>query len=231
MDKIQSLWIGKLSPLEQLCIRSFLKHGHEFHLYTYGPIEGVPDGCIVRDAGEILPESYIAKFRNLANFSDLFRFRLLHRNGGWWVDLDVFCLKPFEFSKEHVFSSQYERNGSADETNSGIIRAPKGSLVMQYCIDRIEAMDTLNCKWSDLGPALVLSAVSRFGLRHEPHQRFCPLHYFEAPGNVFGPGSDAVSFGPESFAVHLWNEEARRAGIDKFAAHPGSLFERLARLY
>jgi hypothetical protein len=231
VDKIQSLWIGKLSPLEQLCIRSFLKHGHEFHLYAYGTLDGVPNGCIVRDANEILPELSIAKFKNLANFSDLFRLALLHRNGGWWVDMDVCCLKPFEFTSEHVFSSQYERNGNADETNNGVIRAPKNSAVMRYCIDRIAQTDTGNCGWAEIGPALVLSAVRKFGLRHEPHQRFCPIHYFEAPGNVFGPGSDTAFFGPETFAVHLWNEEARRAGIDKFAAHPGSLFERLARLY
>ena len=32
---IKSLWIGdQLSRLEQLCIKSFLYHGHEFHLYT-----------------------------------------------------------------------------------------------------------------------------------------------------------------------------------------------------
>ena len=226
MDKIQSLWIGKLSPLEQLCIRSFLKHGHEFHLYAYGTLDGVPNGCIVRDANEILPESDIEKFQNLANFSDLFRFCMLYRLGGWWVDLDVFCLRPFEFSSEHVFSSQYERNGNADETTSCVIRAPKNSAVMRYCIDRIAQTDTGNCGWAEIGPALVLSAVRRFGLRHEPHQRFCPLHYFEAPGNVFGPSN--VTFGPETFAVHLWNEEARRAGIDKFAEHPGSMFARLS---
>lgn len=228
MDRIQSLWIGKLSPVEQLCIRSFLRHGHEFHLYTYDPIGGIPDGCIVRDAGEIMPESEINRFQNLANFSDLFRFTLLHRVGGWWVDLDVCCLKPFTFNAEHIFSSQYERNGNADETNSGLMRAPRGSAVMRYCIDRIAQTDTTKCGWAEIGPALVLAAVRKFGLRHEPHKRFCPIHYFEAPGNVFGPGSDAVSFGPETFAVHLWNEEARRGGIDKFAQHPGSLFARLS---
>ena len=42
---IQSLWIGKeLSVLEQLCICSFLKNGHNFHLYTYEKINNVPDG-------------------------------------------------------------------------------------------------------------------------------------------------------------------------------------------
>ena len=38
-DPIQSLWIGgELSPMEQLSIASFLAHGHEYHLYSYGEV-------------------------------------------------------------------------------------------------------------------------------------------------------------------------------------------------
>lgn len=58
---IQSLWVhGRLSPMERLCIRSFLAHGHEFHLYAYGPLEGVPEGTRVVDAREILPEDRVS---------------------------------------------------------------------------------------------------------------------------------------------------------------------------
>ena len=33
---IQSLWIGpRLSNMEHLCIKSFIDHGHKFHLYIY----------------------------------------------------------------------------------------------------------------------------------------------------------------------------------------------------
>jgi hypothetical protein len=229
MNKIQSLWVGALSPVEELTIRSFLKHGHEFHLYSYGEIDGLPGGCIAHYAGEILPESEIARFQCLANFSDLFRYALLYRMGGWWVDMDVCCLKPFDFKADHVFSSQYERNGNADEANSGIIRAPKGSPVIKYCIDRIAGIDTKKSGWAECGPMSILLALKKFGMKPEPSVRFCPLHYFEAPGNVFGAGSDAVQFSPETYAIHLWNEEARRAGIDKFADYPGSLFDRLRR--
>lgn len=48
---IQSLWIGgSLSVMEQLCITSFLKNGHPFHLYTYEDVKNIPDGTIVKDA-------------------------------------------------------------------------------------------------------------------------------------------------------------------------------------
>ena len=37
---IQSLWIGEeLSVMEQLCLSSFVKNGHEVHLYTYEDVK------------------------------------------------------------------------------------------------------------------------------------------------------------------------------------------------
>src|SRR4051812_10885773 len=89
---INGLWIGQLSPLEQLCIRSFIVQGHPYHLYTYDALDNVPAGVTLQDAGQILPKSLI--FRNqlgkgkgsVAAFSDLFRYKLLLERGGWWVD-------------------------------------------------------------------------------------------------------------------------------------------------
>ena len=82
---INVLWIGQLSPLEQLCLKSFVAQGHSVHLYTYDRIDNVPQGVTLQDAAEILPPSNI--FRNqlgkgkgsLAAFSDLFRYKLLVR--------------------------------------------------------------------------------------------------------------------------------------------------------
>ena len=60
---IQSLWIGdKLSTMERLCISSYIHHGHEFHLYTYNDIVGLPKNCIVKDASEILPKDQIFSY-------------------------------------------------------------------------------------------------------------------------------------------------------------------------
>ena len=87
-DAIQSLWVkGSLSRLEQLVIASFLENGHEFHLYTYDQVSGVPAGAQIIDAREILPEDRVFTRKDgwggYANFSDLFRYHLLHKRGGW----------------------------------------------------------------------------------------------------------------------------------------------------
>jgi hypothetical protein len=57
MTVVNGLWIGaRLSALERPCVESFLHKGHEFHLYCYESVAGVPVGCTVRDASSILPE-------------------------------------------------------------------------------------------------------------------------------------------------------------------------------
>ena len=60
---IHGLWIGAhLSRMEDLSIRSFLAHGHEYHLYTYGRIDNVPDGVVIMDANEIISADKIFKY-------------------------------------------------------------------------------------------------------------------------------------------------------------------------
>ena len=71
-DIIQSLWIGnKISNIEKLCINSYIKNGHAFHLYAYNDIEGVPSDCVIKDASEILPEKDVDGFHpyNLGNLT------------------------------------------------------------------------------------------------------------------------------------------------------------------
>jgi hypothetical protein len=84
---VHGLWIGKrLSKMELLTIHSFLRHGHEFHLWLYDDLETpLPPQVVVEDAGTILPQSRIFRKRQVdsesgvgrgsvsAPFSDLFR--------------------------------------------------------------------------------------------------------------------------------------------------------------
>src|SRR6187549_2184730 len=110
MITVQSLWVGEvLPPLQQLSIRSFLAHGHQYHLYAYGDLQGAPEGAVVIDAATILPAESIFYYQHgfgqgsVSAFSNLFRYKLICERGGWWVDTDVVCLKPFEFDVPYVF--------------------------------------------------------------------------------------------------------------------------------
>lgn len=104
-DIIQSLWIGdELSKVEQLCIASFLTNGSPFHLYTYSDVKNIPTGTIIKDANDIIPSSEIFRLNNgsYAVFADWFRFEMLYKVGGFYVDMDMICMKPFDFEHEEV---------------------------------------------------------------------------------------------------------------------------------
>src|ERR1044071_3092824 len=230
---IQGLWIGpRLSAMERMSVNSFLANGHEYHLYTDGEVEGVPPGATLRDGCEILPRSMIFRYREfdtVAGFSNFFRYKLLLERGGWWVDADVVCLRPFDFEGEHVFSS--ESVNGALVVNSGIIKAPAGSRVMEYAWRVCEGKRTEELRWGETGPRLVHEAVRECGFEASvrPFEVFCPLGYSEWE-RVLDPGG--VEFGPLTHAVHLWNEMWRRAGRDKDAGfHPDCLYERLKAKY
>lgn len=215
--------------MESSCVSSFLARGHRFDLYVYEDVGHVPAGVKIRDANSIVPFSEIKKFKNLANFSDCFRYNLLDKVGGWWVDLDNFCLKPYRFRASYVFSTQLTGPEGFDEINSGVIKAPAGSPVIRYCLDRLLTIDTLSCGWSEIGPALLLESVFKHGLSHcaKSSKTFCPVNFFEAPGCVNAPGTENFKFSNETSSVHLWNEEWRRVNANKNARWPGSLYEHL----
>src|SRR6476660_7068055 len=97
----QGFWHGPpLGPLRQACLNSFVRMGHRFELYTYGPLP-VPAGVVLKEAEKIIPLAEVFYYENprtgskdLGPFSDLFRFKLLSERGGWWSDVDTICLSP-----------------------------------------------------------------------------------------------------------------------------------------
>jgi hypothetical protein len=230
-DVVQSLWIGpRLSTMERLSVESFLRNGHEFHLYTYGDVEGVPSGTVIRDGREILPEERIFVYRDYASvsgFSNFFRYKLLFERGGWWVDTDMVCLQPFAFESAHVFASEVSKGTTC--VSSGVIRAPRGSEAMGWAWDVCQSKDPSALHWGETGPTLVAAAVERFSLESfvQPPHVFCPVPYTDWRCFL---DVDPPPWPEESAAVHLWNEMWRRGGLDKDAAYdPRCLYERLKR--
>jgi hypothetical protein len=110
------------------------------------------------------------------------------------------------------------------------MKVPANSEIMRYCMERVAETDISQNNWADIGPMLIIESVPHFDLGRYAKSKwvFCPLDHYDAPANIFGPESGKVCVG-DAHAIHLWNEEARRGGIDKFGSYPGSLFEQLKR--
>jgi len=230
---IQGLWVGnELSVMEQLSIASFLRNGHEYHLYVYEDVKNIPSRTTIKDGNEILPQSRIFQYKqqaSYAGFSNFFRYKLVLERGGWWVDTDTICLRPFDFEAEYVFSSEFAMGEHF--INSGIFKAPMGSEVMAYAWRVCESKDPERIVWGETGPRLMAAAVRECSLERyaQSPEVFCPIGYADWH-KVLEPGVELNFDG--SYAIHLWNERWRAAGQDKNATYPAEcIYERWKRSY
>lgn len=233
LETIQSLWIGKrLSVMEQLCIRSFLDRGHPFRLYAYQEIDGIPEGTELRDGREILSEKEIFVYRTGSGrgspsaFSNMFRYKLLLENGGWWADLDAYCLRPLEFESEHVIGYERERDGSL-HVNCGLMRVPTGSKFSEFCWEECQRVDRERVRWGQIGPRLTARAISQTGTPFEilPPEAFYPIDHFRSIKLL-----RESSIPENSYSIHLWNSNWRREGLDPDATYrPDCIYEKLKR--
>jgi hypothetical protein len=228
---VQGLWVGpRLSTMERLSIASFLKNGHEYHLYVYNDVENVPAGTVVKDANLIVPASRIFQYKNrpsYAGFAGVFRFRLLHERGGWWADSDMVCLRQFDFQDEYVVNT--ELNSGRQITSCQVIKAPAFSEALAYACRVCDKTDPTTIKWGDIGPKLMAEVVEKHDLLkyQKPYYVFCSIYEWR---KFLKPYVAAIH--PEAYAVHMWNEEWRQANQNKDDSyHPDCLYEQLKRMY
>jgi len=237
---IHSLWVGPaLTTMERLCIRSYQAHGHEFHLWTYDPVAGIPEGTIIRDGNELVPKSQIKRFNCIAQFSNFFCYALLNK-GGWFIDMDCVCLKPYDFPEEYVFY----RDAEYSTITFAVAKSPANSPLMRHCYNILDSMNQERldaAPYQALGPDLMRVAVPQFG-----------LDQFAKPGYVFDPirwNRTTALIDPtakwnltRAYSAHLfhgaWNhghEAGAMPGTDKLntdATYPeGCLYEQLKRRY
>lgn len=152
---IHGMWIGnELSKMEILTIKSFVANGHVFYLWVYdNPTIPEIGQLVIKDACEIIPREEVFSYKNknkfghgkgsYAGFSDIFRYKLLHEYGGWWVDMDVTCLKTFDFDSPYVFRSHHEL-----DVVGNVMKCPKRAKVMLDSYNEaIQEVDDENTDW------------------------------------------------------------------------------------
>ncbi len=238
---IQCLWIGSsLSLLEQLSIRSFLQNGHPYHLYIYDDVKNVPDGVTLKNAGDILSSSQIFKYSQhdtYSAFANLFRYKLLLEKGGYWADIDVVCLKPFDFSSVYVFAGEKVSEEKKVVCNN-VMKAPRDSQIMQFCYETSLSKTARELQWGETGPELLTAAVERFQLSLNvcPYRTFNPLGWWEWRELIHGGHITGIKLKwklrRETYAIHFWNEMWRRNGVDKNDSYPSHcMYERLKQRY
>ncbi len=220
LHPVHALWIGsQLSPIELLCIHSFLEQGHEFHLWVYEKIQtSLPDKVILENASKIIPKEEVFCYQNTnqfghgkgsyAGFSDIFRYKLLYDQGGWWTDMDVVCLKPLSFEEEYVFRTHHDF-----PVVGNIMKCPKGSQLMHDCYEEAKtAVDAYNKDWNK--PIEILNQnIEKFHLQKFIKEISNPDSWLYVRKLLY----KNLKIKPEWFVIHLLNEEWRRNKIDKNA--------------
>ena len=254
---IHSFWIaGALMDMNRLTIKSFLANGHEFKLYAYNfgaigfhEIELVKEGLCIHDAREILPESEIFYYKNMAGGNPAFKFggiaerlkaEMLYQLGGWHVDLDVTCLRsfdtiifPFKDSKQIPGTQiSISNNIEIDDSyvlrphNSGgivanIIKAPAGSEFARRYVEHTKTITADNTIWEK----------SFTGLNQIVKD--LQLEKYILPANVLGDDSDLYykNFTKKGFEPNPELHAIHHCAARQLAYEPGSFYESLLIKY
>ena len=228
----RSFWFGKtLSPVEHLCIKSFLAQGHRFQLYAYDEVENLPEGCQLLDAGTVVDRERLFLYAHgdhagtPAGFANLFRYTLLDRDGGWWVDSDVLCLSSKIPEPEYVFAMQDD-----DYYNVAILRAPAGGRLIGTALERasaIVAVEGGNMAFGSIGPNLFTDLVRELGFEGKATERTAlyPIPYWQGLATCDPRRRDEIDRRvAESWFLHLWTGTFRGARVPTTARPPAGSY-------
>jgi hypothetical protein len=121
-----------------------LRHGHQFELFAYDVPAGLPPAVQVRDLNEFVPRSQVFHYkhmgheRRLGGISERVKAELLYRLGGWHVDMDVACLRPFDMTAEFVLRPHQRL------VVGNIIKCPTRSDLARIYLERASQVDADN---------------------------------------------------------------------------------------
>ncbi|MFG1378095.1 hypothetical protein [Xanthobacter autotrophicus] len=125
----------RLGPIHAACIRSFVRHGHDVVLHSYGRPVDTPDGVTLFDAAALMTQQELIRHRptgSPALGANRYRYRLLKAGMGIYVDCDVFCLQPFP-DEPYLFG--LEQNG---QVNNAVLAMPPDSKLLQDLVSATE---------------------------------------------------------------------------------------------
>lgn len=225
---------GAFSQLELLCVNSFVKQGHDLWVWTYDRIGNCPKGATLRDANEILPESSVFTYKNgsIAAFANLFRYALLMKHGGLYVDTDVIALRDASSLPTHSYLvTEKTKQQSAIRINNNVIHcpSPEHGNIIDLALAFAKQFPTEKLEWGDTGPKLLTvlhQAYPKVSFQLMPPSFANPVNWWECPVPLLAANSplpEAATF------LHCFNEMWRRRGIDKNAPYPkGSLMAEMA---
>lgn len=225
--------------------------GHSVFLHTYNEIEDLPQGVIILDANLIIPKNNIIKHKktgSYALFSDIFRYELLKKIDGLYVDCDVYCLKPIE-KPESGYLLGFEDDKLI---NGAVLSLPKDSKVLSsltnaaydpYFIPpwysktkqfRLKLKKLLgfgkgleDMPWGVIGPKAITYYIKKLLLEKNVSSIdiFYPVHY-NCVSQLFDPKLSVMDVTTSrTLCIHLYNEMLKNKDLHNL--HPNCLMYKL----
>ncbi|MBQ1203394.1 MAG: hypothetical protein IIX61_06290 [Loktanella sp.] len=239
--EVGTLWIGgRLSWMEQLCLKSFVDAGQKITLFHYDDIPNVPAGVICRDGREVLDTDDFIKYEkknSYALFADLFRLHMVHRNPRMiWVDTDVYCQRPLDYDDDYVFGYELPDSGRVNNAILGLpTSSPMLAAMLEFTSDRYsiapflsrdkqreyiaarengEPVHVSQQPWGIWGPMMMTYFVRKFGLqeRVQPLEAFYPVTFRERI--MFNRSHRKVEarITDQTTGLHVWASNKRELG-------------------
>jgi mannosyltransferase OCH1-like enzyme len=230
----RSFWHGpELGLYQLLCLRSFITHGHRVELFCYDDNLSVPDWIVRRNASDVLPVDRVLSYQSgfgrgsPALHSNLFRYALLHKLGGWWIDCDLVLLRPDVPPHACVF---VESNGSEHRCYNGLMKLPANHPLLADAVKQCLLVGE-NANWGQTGPRLLSELIVKHDIgQHCLPSRFAyPIAWSDVT-KLFDPDRSAEvrACCGESQFLHLFNEVWRGSGIPTNLGPPkGSFLDEL----
>ena len=240
---IQTLWIGdKLNELSELAIKSWLNQGYNIILYSDTWKE---DDILInpkieqRDALDIMDFNEIS---DILPFSDLWRFKLLYKKGGLWLDSDMILLDQIPNDKI-LISSEYTMNSGAYKSqlpyicNIGVLRFPRHDQILKRIIDKIESNNNTAEFCDNMKIFRKIIKNTEYSKFVKDPSLFCPISWWDAKEFYYDieyktkyavkPLSNDIVLN-NSIAVHAWNNFTyNRHCIDFNKIEKHSMYNRL----
>lgn len=233
---VHAVWIGDtLGTIGAACLKSFRNNGHHVKLHAYGKITDLPEGVELSDANKIINEREV--FRHSASgsyamFSDIFRYQLLRKEGGIYIDCDIFCIERITIPEnEYLFGFEDDEN-----INNAILAMPKKSQLLEALIDTTQnnafippwlkkskkskikikralkgKVDKRELPLTTFGPNLVTHFVQKLGIKKsgQPADVFYPVPA-ERVSMLLDQGLSLTEISTaRTKAIHLFNEKLK----------------------
>ena len=222
-------WYGKpISLYEEMSLKSFIQNGFEVNVWSYMDLD-LPEGAILRNAEEIISQDHLFKYtqggqpRNLAAFSDVFRYNLLQQKPGeWWFDIDCICLKEavefVQLKQNKKFVAGWE-DYDKRSANCAAMTIPDADVALGLVQKQKRICDTVeDISWGDIGPRLITYYCRENNMVEEilPIDVFYPMGYWETE-KLYEVGAIESVWErcKDSHVLHLWNEILSRNSVDK----------------